>query len=74
MAMFQQGKYRFWRMVMSCKQRDFSLVFKGQYFGIYHMKIRLSEQRAENVAVLLLDFRDHDRHDRLQVDCGVRGK
>ena len=38
MAMFQQGKYRFWRLVMSCKQRDFSLAFKGQYFGIYHMK------------------------------------
>ena len=37
-AMFQQGKYRFWRMVNSIRHLDFSLAFKGQYFGIYHIK------------------------------------
>lgn len=38
-AMFQQGKYRFWRMVISLRNLDFSVAFKGQYFGMYHMKL-----------------------------------
>ena len=37
-AMFQQWKYRFWRMMISLRKLDFSFAFKGQYFGIYHMK------------------------------------
>lgn len=38
LAMVQQGKYRFWRLVASLKMRDLSLAFKGQFFGIYHIK------------------------------------
>ncbi|MBQ9986617.1 MAG: glycosyltransferase [Oscillospiraceae bacterium] len=38
MGVIQQGKYRFWRLVMSLKKRDLSLAFKGQYFGIYHIR------------------------------------
>lgn len=38
LAMLQQGKYRFWRLVVSLKMRDLSLAFKGQFFGIYHIK------------------------------------
>ena len=37
-AMFLQGKYRFHRFAMSLKQKDLSLVFRGQFFGIYHIR------------------------------------
>lgn len=37
-AMMLQGKYRFHRLIMSIKKKDFSLAFKGQYFGIYHIR------------------------------------
>lgn len=37
-AMALQEKYRLWRTIISWKKKDFSLAFKGQYFGIYHMK------------------------------------
>ena len=37
-AMFLQGKYRFHRLMMSIKMKDMSLAFKGQFFGIYHIR------------------------------------
>lgn len=37
-AMALQGKYRFHRLVMSLKNWDLSLAFKGQYFGIFHIR------------------------------------
>lgn len=37
-AMFLQGKYRFHRLLMSLRMHDMSLMFKGQYFGIFHVR------------------------------------
>ena len=37
-AKYELGKYRMWRTLTSLKKHDLSLAFKGQYFGIYHMK------------------------------------
>ena len=47
-AMFLQGKYRFHRLRMSLKERDLSLAFKGQYFGIFHIRsdFRESAEKA----------------------------
>ncbi len=42
-AMFLQGKYRFHRLVMSLKNKDFSLAFQGQYFGIFHIRSDFQE-------------------------------
>ena len=37
-AMLIQGKYRVHRLIVSIKNKDLSLVFKGQFFGIWHMR------------------------------------
>ncbi len=37
-ASLEQSKYRYYRFLMSIKHRDFSFAFKGQFFGIYHMR------------------------------------
>ena len=37
-ASIESSKYRYYRLLMSIKQRDFSFAFKGQFFGIYHMR------------------------------------
>ena len=37
-ASIEQSKYRLYRLLTSLKHRDFSLAFKGQFFGIYHMR------------------------------------
>lgn len=42
-AMFLQGKYRFHRLVMSLKNKDLSLAFQGQYFGIFHIRSDFQE-------------------------------
>ncbi|MCH5161951.1 MAG: glycosyltransferase [Clostridiales bacterium] len=38
LARYQMSKYRMWRTLTAIKKRDLSLTFKGQYFGIYHIK------------------------------------
>lgn len=37
-ASIEQSKYRLYRLMASLKERDFSLAFKGQFFGIYHIR------------------------------------
>lgn len=37
-AKIELGKYRMYRTLTSLKKGDLSLAFKGQYFGIYHIK------------------------------------
>jgi len=37
-GMIFQGKYRLHRMLTSLKHRDMSLLFKGQFFGVEHVK------------------------------------
>ena len=33
-----QGKYRIHRLIAAIKNKDMSLTFKGQYFGIWHIR------------------------------------
>jgi len=47
-AMFLQGKYRFHRLLMSLKMKDLSLAFKGQYFGIYHIRADFRENAKKS--------------------------
>lgn len=37
-ASIEQSKYRFYRLLVSLKERDLSLAFQGQFFGICHIK------------------------------------
>jgi len=37
-AMAIQGKYRIHRLIAAIKNKDMSLTFKGQYFGIWHIR------------------------------------
>ena len=37
-AMAIQGKYRLHRLIAGLKNKDLSLAFKGQYFGIWHIR------------------------------------
>lgn len=37
-AMAVQGKYRIHRLIAAIKNKDMSLTFKGQYFGIWHIR------------------------------------
>lgn len=54
-AMLLQGKYRFHRLLISVKKMDFSLLFKGQYFGIYHIKSDF-QTNAKKMWIYCLSF------------------